>query len=179
VNHHIIKCEPEAFERTEAGLKLHEVRVDDRNYQTGDLVTLQEWIEDRREYTGRMSTWRIGHLTRGGTFGMPRGLCAFSLLPKAGAETQIQQATAKMLLRMLVSHHKDGLPVPDHWWETAEVIALSGISPLRATNAAAHDSEGSTFRCCGAAATPCASFDQCCQNPASYPKQEHGQRATE
>lgn len=79
---HYLKSFPEPFEAVVSGLKRHEVRVDDRGYQSGDCVVLREWDPATGQHTGRETSWMIGNITRGGTWGLPAGICAFTLLPR-------------------------------------------------------------------------------------------------
>lgn len=48
---HQLKIAPEYYEAQARGLKNFEIRKNDRNYHTGDYLTLREW--DGENYTGR------------------------------------------------------------------------------------------------------------------------------
>lgn len=48
---HKLKIAPEYYEAQARGLKNFEIRKNDRNYHTGDYLTLREW--DGENYTGR------------------------------------------------------------------------------------------------------------------------------
>lgn len=48
---HDLKIHPEPFAQARAGRKRYEIRRDDRDFQVGDLVRLQEW-DPARGYTG-------------------------------------------------------------------------------------------------------------------------------
>lgn len=80
MSHHVLKCYPEPFDVTAVGLKLHEVRTNDRGYAPGDTVELERWDPITRKRTGQRLRARIGHVTAGGTWGLPESLCVFSLL---------------------------------------------------------------------------------------------------
>lgn len=87
MKHHELKCHADAFRRVLAGVKRHEVRVNDRDYQPGDSVLLEEYEPPEEggeygEYSGRTSSWLIGHVTRPGEWGLPDNLCVFSLIPE-------------------------------------------------------------------------------------------------
>ena len=56
-NIHRIKCFDRYFKMTEAGEKLFEIRKNDRNYQVGDIIELNETFQG--SYTGRMAMFRI------------------------------------------------------------------------------------------------------------------------
>lgn len=50
---HELKTEPEYFEAALRGEKTFEVRKDDRNFQTGDYLALNEHSREEETYTGR------------------------------------------------------------------------------------------------------------------------------
>lgn len=83
---HRLKCWPEPFAAAKSGIKRHEVRADDRGIQPGDTIVLQEWIPDSQIYTGAELTFLAGYVTRDENWGMPPGLCAFSLLDVHGTD---------------------------------------------------------------------------------------------
>lgn len=50
--HHYLKTLPVYFQLVESGRKTFEVRLDDRNYQVGDILHLREFISPDK-YTGK------------------------------------------------------------------------------------------------------------------------------
>lgn len=56
-NIHRIKCFDRFFKMAEAGEKLFEIRKNDRDYQVGDIIELNETFEGKM--TGRMAMFRI------------------------------------------------------------------------------------------------------------------------
>lgn len=60
---HELKTEPRFFEASKLGLKLFEIRKNDRNFQVGDKLLLQEFIPETQEYTGRVVERRITYIT--------------------------------------------------------------------------------------------------------------------
>ena len=60
---HDIKCEPEYFHRTWVGHKLFEIRKNDRNYEEGDCVIINEWNPGTQMYTGRTIDAIITYVT--------------------------------------------------------------------------------------------------------------------
>lgn len=50
---HALKIHPEHFEEVLTGKKTFEVRENDRNYKTGDLLALNEYDPGTETYTGR------------------------------------------------------------------------------------------------------------------------------
>jgi hypothetical protein len=76
---HLLKTWPEYFSAIRCGDKKFEVRKNDRNFQSGDYVTLQEWNPTTKEYTGESETFQIGFLVDS-EWGLQNGYCAFALL---------------------------------------------------------------------------------------------------
>lgn len=77
---HRIKCAPEPFAAVKVGLKAFEFRLDDRDYQPGDVLVICEF--DRLYGSGltgdevrRVVTYKL----MGGAFGVPIGYCVLSL----------------------------------------------------------------------------------------------------
>ncbi|MGF1909176.1 DUF3850 domain-containing protein [Vibrio kasasachensis] len=75
---HELKILSEHFTEVLAGRKLHEVRINDRDYQAGDCLNLRE-IEENGEYTGQEMNIQISHVLHGGQFGIADGWCVLSL----------------------------------------------------------------------------------------------------
>lgn len=75
---HHLKSWPEFFEPVARGLKLFELRRDDRNFQTGDHIILREYNPGTNSYTGREITKRVSYVMRGlgsvGTIAPYKGL---------------------------------------------------------------------------------------------------------
>lgn len=46
MNHHKLKIWPEHYNNVKAGTKTFEIRVNDRGFQKGDMVTLYYWPKD-------------------------------------------------------------------------------------------------------------------------------------
>ena len=76
---HRLKTWPEVFEATAAGLKTAEFRINDRNFQVGDSLMLQEYNPETCEYTGNHITMRINHILYGNQFGIPSGYVVISI----------------------------------------------------------------------------------------------------
>jgi hypothetical protein len=55
------------------------VRKNDRNFSVGDWLVLREYDPKTKKYTGNTAVREISHITRGGTFGLPKKLCVLSL----------------------------------------------------------------------------------------------------
>jgi len=75
--HHIIKILPIYYEYVREGRKTFELRINDRNYRSADLVTLKEF--DHGIFSGRQQTFEIGYVLKLDDFGLD-GYVVFSLL---------------------------------------------------------------------------------------------------
>lgn len=75
--HHEIKCETEYYQAVESGRKKFELRLNDRHYQLGDIVTLIEVVESVK--TGRcLPPVEIKYLLLGGVCNLPANMCIFN-----------------------------------------------------------------------------------------------------
>jgi Domain of unknown function (DUF3850) len=61
---HRLKCWPQSFAPLLANTKTFDLRRNDRDYQVGDVLLLQEWDRDRG-YSGREVKRRVGYVLRG------------------------------------------------------------------------------------------------------------------
>lgn len=66
---HEIKCWPAPFEAILRGVKVYELRQNDRDYRDGDELLIQEWkprsqSRDDGKYTGRQIRAKVGYVTR-------------------------------------------------------------------------------------------------------------------
>ena len=75
---HDLKTWPRQFSAILAGSKKYELRVNDRNFQEGDELMLQEWDPKTERYTGRHALTTVTYMTRGGEFGLPANLVVMS-----------------------------------------------------------------------------------------------------
>lgn len=76
---HVLKIWPAQFDMVRFGAKRHEVRVNDREFKTGDLLILAEYDPALKKHTHRNLLVRVTHITQGGTFGLPEDLCVLSI----------------------------------------------------------------------------------------------------
>lgn len=60
---HTLKTEPSYFEAVLNGSKRFEIRKNDRNYQVGDFLLLQEWDPKESMYTGRSVLAKIVYMS--------------------------------------------------------------------------------------------------------------------
>jgi hypothetical protein len=60
---HFLKIQPQYFKEVCTGKKSFEIRKNDRNFQVGDLLYLQEFDLEEQEYTGRVVERKITYIT--------------------------------------------------------------------------------------------------------------------
>jgi hypothetical protein len=87
---HELKCWPAYFERLRNGTKTFEVRRNDRDYQTGDYLRIDEYIppvggilgfDQRTGHTGQIDFFRVTYILHGPEFGIQQGFCVMAVLP--------------------------------------------------------------------------------------------------
>jgi len=79
---HKLKIWPEFFGPVRDGLKPFELRIDDRPFEAGDILLLQEWNPENREYTGYDTTKLVTFVLRNAPqFGLQEGCCILGIAP--------------------------------------------------------------------------------------------------
>ncbi len=73
---HELKSHPQYFRATWRGFKPFEIRINDRNFQPFDEVSLNEWDPETQEYTGRVVEGWINYVT---TYEQKEGYVVFSI----------------------------------------------------------------------------------------------------
>lgn len=76
---HRLKTHTKYFDRVLFGVKTFEVRLNDRDFQTGDTLILEDYDPDTKQYSGRELTYNIGYVLNGGQFGIEQGYCVLAL----------------------------------------------------------------------------------------------------
>ena len=83
---HALKTWPHFFADVMAGRKPFEIRKNDRNYQEGDLLLLEEWMPDNESrdpragaYTGRKFEVLVTSVLRGPILGIEKGWCVMGV----------------------------------------------------------------------------------------------------
>lgn len=76
---HELKTWPAFYERVISNDKNFEVRVDDRSYQTGDMLILKEWNPETELYTSREVSRFVTFVMHGGQFGIEPGYVVLAL----------------------------------------------------------------------------------------------------
>lgn len=74
---HVLKCESEYFQATKNGLKMFEVRRNDRNFKEGDTILLLE-VKGDWETSERLKL-KITYFLRGGIYGISDSYCVLGL----------------------------------------------------------------------------------------------------
>lgn len=77
---HALKTWPVHFEAIESGIKNYEIRKDDRPFKVGETLLLQEWNNEKKEYTGKEIKKVISHILRDAPeFGLKNGFAILGL----------------------------------------------------------------------------------------------------
>lgn len=76
---HEVKCWSKPFAAVKSGAKPWELRINDRDYRTGDTLIQREWSPDAKGYTGEQTAHRIGWMLHGPAFGLPDGYVIMTL----------------------------------------------------------------------------------------------------
>lgn len=84
---HELRCWPEHYAAIERGAKTCELRLNDRNYQTGDTLYLREFEPLQNAYTGRSLHVLVTHIVSGGPWLAP-GYVALSIKVVASNPTR-------------------------------------------------------------------------------------------
>lgn len=79
---HALKTWPAYFNPIETGKKNFELRKDDRPFEVGDDIILQEYDPEKKEYSGKELQFIIGYIYRGNEFGLKKGYCIIALKEK-------------------------------------------------------------------------------------------------
>ena len=90
-NQHTLKIHPQPLADLLSGAKTCEVRFNDRGFEVGDTVRLQEIDPTTEQFTGRPDLVRvITHIQQG--YGLPDHLCVLSYAQPAAGEPEQQTA---------------------------------------------------------------------------------------
>lgn len=76
---HKLRTDPDEFRAVLACRCTHSIRRNDRCFQEGDRVLLQEWIPATGLYTGSEVLCLITYVTPGGKWGIPADRCVLSI----------------------------------------------------------------------------------------------------
>jgi hypothetical protein len=79
---HELKTWENYFQLTADGIKTFELRKNDRNFQAGHELLLNEYDKETERYTGRKLHFKISYILEGRTavhFGLKNGYCIIGL----------------------------------------------------------------------------------------------------
>lgn len=76
---HTLKIYPAYFQLMKFGIKKFEVRKNDRDFKTHDLILFREYDPKTDMYTGQFSFQRITYILPGGQFGIEKDYVVMQL----------------------------------------------------------------------------------------------------
>jgi hypothetical protein len=81
---HTLKCWAEFYDAIACGMKTHEIRKNDRNYQAGDMLLLHRCYQPSGpgpevHFTGETLLVGVTYVTHGGEWGLPADVCVMSI----------------------------------------------------------------------------------------------------
>lgn len=76
---HKLKTWMPYFDDIKAGIKTFEIRKNDRNFQIGDKLLLQEYDQEKKVYTGREVCVEVLYILPGGSFGIDSEYCILGI----------------------------------------------------------------------------------------------------
>jgi|GEM_PF-3855713 len=132
---HCLKTWPKPFGMVLSGQKTFELRVNDRGFQPGDLLCLQEFDPFAKAYTGRELQRRISCIIDGaGPVKLPDGLVVLGMEDSRGLGDLAKELTRLVaLLRQL--GERLGIPMP--FGEVEEDRLLRAVEELAALKGSA------------------------------------------
>jgi len=119
---HYLKTWPEYYRAVADGRKRFEIRKDDRGFQVGDRLVLQEYEPGSDLYTVRETTVRVTYILRSRQF-LPEGYCAMSIEP--------EQAEGAPEVMPPPAEHGDGdraAPSPSLREQIGRILATEGAA---------------------------------------------------
>jgi len=76
---HKLKTWQPYFSEVMSGIKRFEVRKDDRNFNVGDILILEEYDQELQELTGMVCKAIVIYKLPGGSFGIEKGYCVLGI----------------------------------------------------------------------------------------------------
>lgn len=76
---HKLKTWQPYFSDVMSGIKRFEVRKDDRNFNIGDILLLEEYNQELQQLTGRQCSVVVMYKLSGGSFGIEKGYCVLGI----------------------------------------------------------------------------------------------------
>ena len=85
---HALKTIQPYFNDVKSGDKNFELRESDRPFKKGDEIVLQEWDNEKQEYTGEELRFYIGYVLKDAPkYGLKNGFCILGLIPPSTINT--------------------------------------------------------------------------------------------
>lgn len=78
---HRLKTWPMLFKEVKAGRKTFEIRRNDRKFQQGDILMLEEYLPSNGTYTGAFIYMEVSYILEGDKFGLEKGFVGMSIIP--------------------------------------------------------------------------------------------------
>lgn len=76
---HKLKTWPEHFDAVVSGQKTFEIRKNDRNFKEGDILILEKYDPEEKEYLFEAIFVKVKHILHGGQFGIEKNYCIMSI----------------------------------------------------------------------------------------------------
>jgi hypothetical protein len=76
---HKLKTWTEFYRRIVSREKKFELRKNDRDYQVGDILILQEYFPNLEKYSGEETAVRVVYILHGPAFGIEKDYCVMSI----------------------------------------------------------------------------------------------------
>lgn len=76
---HKLKTYTDIFQESLNGNKPFEIRVNDRDFQKGDVLVLMDYDRNGKKVSDRQISWKVSSLYHGGEFGIEKGHVAMGL----------------------------------------------------------------------------------------------------
>lgn len=76
---HTLKTWPVPFKAVWTGKKTFELRKNDRGYQVGDILSLQEYDPYKDKFSGRSMMVSVDYVLQDKVFGLTEGFCCMSI----------------------------------------------------------------------------------------------------
>ena len=76
---HVLKTWPDVFQEILDGHRTHEFRRNDRDFQSGHVLLLKEFMPAGESYTGREVLVRVMSISYGPEWHIPEGYAAYSI----------------------------------------------------------------------------------------------------
>jgi hypothetical protein len=76
---HHLKTHPRPFWAVHSRMKRYEVRKNDRGFEIGDELVLEEYEEETKKYIGNTIRCAVVYMTEGGQYGLPADLVVMGI----------------------------------------------------------------------------------------------------